>query len=172
MPHGLPSSTFIPSFLFLFLFDREILARLWNFTNPCKVAVQNETQNVAISVSLAMDSALHTETREDGVDITANSLHPGIINNTNIYLQNRFMTGLRNIVSPFVPRYIERFVLKNVEQGASTTCYLALHPEVSGINGKYFADNNISEACLQGWDMDLAKKLWDFSMNLTMKNEQ
>ncbi|KAG2407506.1 uncharacterized protein HKW66_Vig0023280 [Vigna angularis] len=63
MPHGLPSSTSIPSFLFLFLFGREILARLWNFTNPRKVAVQNGIQNVAISVSLAMDSALHTETR-------------------------------------------------------------------------------------------------------------
>ncbi|BAU02294.1 hypothetical protein VIGAN_11179300 [Vigna angularis var. angularis] len=110
--------------------------------------------------------------KEDGVDITANSLHPGIINNTNIYLQNRFLTGLRNILGPFVIRYLERFVLKNVQQGASTTCYLALHPGVSGINGKYFADNNVSEACLQRWDMDLAKKLWDFSMNLTMKNEQ
>ncbi|WVZ14118.1 hypothetical protein V8G54_011684 [Vigna mungo] len=109
--------------------------------------------------------------KEDGVDITANSLHPGFITNTNIHLQNRFLTGLVNILSSFVPRYIERFVLKNVEQGASTTCYLALHP-VSGINGKYFADNNVSETCLQGRDMDLAKMLWDFSMNLTMKNEQ
>ncbi|XP_022638140.1 short-chain dehydrogenase TIC 32, chloroplastic isoform X4 [Vigna radiata var. radiata] len=74
--------------------------------------------------------------KEDGVDITANSLHPGFITNTNIYLQNRFLTGLRNILSPFL-HYIERFVVKNVEQGR---------------------------------DMDLAKKLWDFSMNLTMKN--
>ncbi|WVZ14523.1 hypothetical protein V8G54_012089 [Vigna mungo] len=110
--------------------------------------------------------------KEDGVDITANSLHPGVINNTNIYLHNRFLTGLRNILGPFVMRCLERIGLKNVQQGASTTCYLALHPEVSGINGKYFADNNVSETCLQGRDMDLAKKLWDFSMNLTMKNEQ
>jgi len=42
---------------------------------------------------------------------------------------------------------------------------------VSGINGKYFADNNVSEASLQGRDMDLAKKLWDFSINLTEQNK-
>ncbi|WVZ14518.1 hypothetical protein V8G54_012084 [Vigna mungo] len=109
--------------------------------------------------------------KEDGVNITANSVHPGVVN-TSIYLQNRFLKGLSNILCPFVIRCLERIWLKNVQQGASTTCYLALHPEVSGINGKYFADNNVSETCLQGRDMDLAKKLWDFSMNLTMKNEQ
>jgi len=35
------------------------------------------------------------------------------------------------------------------------------------MSGKYFADNNVSETSLDGRDMDLAKKLWDFSMNLT-----
>ncbi|XP_027923425.1 short-chain dehydrogenase TIC 32, chloroplastic-like isoform X1 [Vigna unguiculata] len=104
--------------------------------------------------------------KEDGVDITANSLHPGVIT-TNIYLHNRLLTGIKNILGPFVIRYLERFVLKNVQQGASTTCYLALHPQVSGMSGKYFADNNVSETSLDGRDMDLAKKLWDFSMNLT-----
>jgi len=46
-----------------------------------------------------------------------------------------------------------------------------LHPQVTGISGKYFADNNVSEACLQGRDMDLAKKLWDFSINLTKEHK-
>jgi WW domain-containing oxidoreductase len=58
------------------------------------------------------------------------------------------------------------YVIKNVQQGAATTCYLALHPQVKGITGEYFEDNNLSKASKQCTDVDLAKKLWDFSMNL------
>ncbi|KAK8470321.1 hypothetical protein PHAVU_004G112501 [Phaseolus vulgaris] len=107
--------------------------------------------------------------KEDGIDITANSLHPGVVR-TNIYLHNRSLKGLKDMLSPFVNN-LQGFLFKNVQQGASTTCYLALHPQVSGINGKYFADNNVSEASLQGRDMDLAKRLWDFSINLTEQNK-
>ncbi|KAG4941689.1 hypothetical protein JHK87_045560 [Glycine soja] len=53
------------------------------------------------------------------------------------------------------------------QRGASTTCYVALHPQVSGINGKHFADNNLAEVYSHKRDVDLAKKLWDFSINLT-----
>ncbi|RDX68091.1 Short-chain dehydrogenase TIC 32, chloroplastic, partial [Mucuna pruriens] len=71
------------------------------------------------------------------------------------------------MIGPFVINMLAGFLVKNVQQGASTTCYLALHPQVSGISGKYFVDNNLSETYSHGRDMDLAKKLWDFSMNLT-----
>ncbi|PON44178.1 hypothetical protein TorRG33x02_331500, partial [Trema orientale] len=60
-----------------------------------------------------------------------------------------------------------RLVLKNVQQGAATTCYVALNPEVKGVTGEYFADSNLSKASSKGQDIDLAKKLWDFSQNLT-----
>nr|XP_007152229.1 hypothetical protein PHAVU_004G112300g [Phaseolus vulgaris]ESW24223.1 hypothetical protein PHAVU_004G112300g [Phaseolus vulgaris] len=106
---------------------------------------------------------------EDGINITANSLHPGVVS-TNIYLHNRLLKGLKCMLSPILNK-LEGYVVKNVQQGASTTCYLALHPQVSRFNGKYFADNNVSEASLQGRDMDLAKKLWDFSINLTKQNK-
>ncbi|KAL5098494.1 hypothetical protein RYX36_002821 [Vicia faba] len=59
------------------------------------------------------------------------------------------------------------FVIKNVQQGAATTCYVALNPKVEGISGKYFSDNNVVEPSFQGKDNDLAKKLWNFSMKLT-----
>ncbi|KAG5133847.1 hypothetical protein JHK82_025035 [Glycine max] len=109
--------------------------------------------------------------KEDGIDIIANSLHPGATT-TNIYIHNRFLTGIFYILGPFVVyKLIAGFLLKNVQQGAATTCYVALHPQVSGISGKYFVNSNISEAHSQlGRDMDLAKKLWDFSINLTKPN--
>ncbi|MCD7461701.1 hypothetical protein HAX54_046835 [Datura stramonium] len=56
--------------------------------------------------------------------------------------------------------------LKNVQQGASTTCYLALNPQVKGVSGEYFLDNNLAATTEMGKDMDLAKRLWDFSMDL------
>lgn len=52
-------------------------------------------------------------------------------------------------------------------QGAATTCYVALHPQVKGLSGEYFVDSNLSKASSKGKDAELAKKLWDFSKNLT-----
>ncbi|KHN12152.1 Short-chain dehydrogenase TIC 32, chloroplastic [Glycine soja] len=54
-----------------------------------------------------------------------------------------------------------------MELGAATTCYVALHPQVKEISGKYFSASNVAKTTSQGTDADLAKKLWDFSMNLT-----
>ncbi|XP_061352838.1 short-chain dehydrogenase TIC 32, chloroplastic-like isoform X1 [Gastrolobium bilobum] len=99
--------------------------------------------------------------KEDGVDITANSLHPGTII-TNIFRHNRALSGVIKILG--------RFMLKSIQQGAATTCYVALHPQARGISGEYFVDNNVAKANSKGVDVDLAKKLWDFSMNLVEYN--
>ncbi|XP_026406229.1 short-chain dehydrogenase TIC 32, chloroplastic-like [Papaver somniferum] len=94
--------------------------------------------------------------KEEGVQITANSLHPGVIT-TGIY-QHCY---LRVVFNSFLGKF-----LKNVQQGASTTCYIALHPNLKGITGKYFVDNNFSKQSRNAKDTEEAKKLWDFSMNL------
>ncbi|RDX72512.1 Short-chain dehydrogenase TIC 32, chloroplastic, partial [Mucuna pruriens] len=104
--------------------------------------------------------------KEDGIDIIVNSLHPGLVA-TNIYIHSRLLTGIFKMLGPFLVDKITGFVGKNVRQGASTTCYLALHPQVSGISGKYFVDNNLADAHSHRKDIDLAKKLWDYSINLT-----
>jgi WW domain-containing oxidoreductase len=54
-----------------------------------------------------------------------------------------------------------------VVQGAATTCFVALHPQVKGVSGEYFADCNIAKPSAQAKDEDLATKLWDFSLALT-----
>ncbi|KAI3929369.1 hypothetical protein MKW92_005103 [Papaver armeniacum] len=95
--------------------------------------------------------------KEGGVQITANSLHPGIIM-TNILRHHSIIGGLSFTLG--------KPALKNVQQGASTTCYVALHPNVKGVSGEYFMDNNISAPNSQARDIELAKKLWDFTMNL------
>ncbi|KAI3471151.1 hypothetical protein Pfo_027814 [Paulownia fortunei] len=98
--------------------------------------------------------------KEDGAEITANSLHPGVIT-TNLFRHLGVFEG-------FV-RTLGRLVLKNVQQGASTTCYVALHPELKGVSGEYFSDNNLAKASAKAADKDLARKLWEFSLDLTKK---
>ncbi|XP_014505495.1 short-chain dehydrogenase TIC 32, chloroplastic [Vigna radiata var. radiata] len=95
--------------------------------------------------------------KEEGVDITANSLHPGAVI-TNIFRHTNILSGLINTVG--------RLVFKNVQQGAATTCYVALHPQVKEISGHYFQDCNVSTENSQARNPELAKKLWDFSLNL------
>lgn len=51
-------------------------------------------------------------------------------------------------------------------QGAATTCYVALHPSLKGVSGKYFADSNEEKPSAKARDPALAKKLWDFSEEL------
>ncbi|KAF2297838.1 hypothetical protein GH714_003917 [Hevea brasiliensis] len=98
--------------------------------------------------------------KEEGVNITANSLHPGIIY-TNIFRND----GCHRVFF----RMASKFLLKNVQQGAATTCYLALHPQVEGVSGEYFADCDFAKPASQAKDPELAKKLWDYSLSLTTK---
>ncbi|KAK7853784.1 short-chain dehydrogenase TIC 32, chloroplastic [Quercus suber] len=99
--------------------------------------------------------------KEEGVEITANSLHPGAIV-TNLLRHHSFLNVLANTLG--------KYVLKNVPQGAATQCYVALHPQVKGISGEYFMDSNKAKASSHGQDAELAKKLWDFSLSMTNQN--
>ncbi|KAL0316313.1 UNVERIFIED_CONTAM: Cation/H(+) antiporter 20 [Sesamum radiatum] len=59
------------------------------------------------------------------------------------------------------------FILwKNVHQGAATTCYVALHPSLKGVSGKYFVDCNEFKPSRFARSQVLAKRLWDFSCKL------
>lgn len=96
--------------------------------------------------------------KEEGVEITANSLHPGSIA-TNLTRYHGFIDG--------VISWVGKYVLKTIPQGAATTCYVALHPQVKGVSGEYFCDSNIGSRSSLATDAELAKKLWDFSLKLT-----
>ncbi|CAO2838796.1 unnamed protein product [Amaranthus hypochondriacus] len=93
--------------------------------------------------------------QDEGIQIIANSVHPGAIY-TNIFHHNSFFDRMFRLLN-FV-------VLKDVPQGAATTCYVALHPQVKGITAKYFADCNLSNPSKQAQDLILARKLWDYSI--------
>ncbi|XP_054724565.1 retinol dehydrogenase 14-like [Uloborus diversus] len=76
-----------------------------------------------------------------GTGITVNTLHPGVVK-TNIFFSSE---GFYSTISKFMV-----FVLgKTSEEGAQTTIYLAVHPDVQRITGKYFSD--CKEEKLQSW---------------------
>ncbi|KAH9646977.1 Short-chain dehydrogenase TIC 32 [Citrus sinensis] len=100
-------------------------------------------------------SELARRLKEDGVDITANSVHPGAIT-TNLFRNISFFSGINSI-----PHF-----------GAATTCYVALHPHVKGLTGSYFADSNVAQASSQAVNTELAQKLWDFSSDLIYRCSQ
>jgi WW domain-containing oxidoreductase len=83
---------------------------------------------------------------------TANSLHPGVIA-TNLA---RHM----NPVVQFIFSLAKPLALKTIAQGAATQVYLATHPSVAEVSGKYFSDCNPKTPRDPANDEALATKLW------------
>ncbi|KAJ8491608.1 hypothetical protein OPV22_013329 [Ensete ventricosum] len=95
--------------------------------------------------------------KEDGANITVNSVHPGLIL-TNLMRHSFHLMRVLKLLT---------FIFwKNVPQGAATTCYVALHPNLKGVTGKYFLDCNEEKPSCMARDETLAEKLWDFSEKL------
>lgn len=96
--------------------------------------------------------SLELAQRLEGTAATSNSLHPGSVE-TNI-----FRTAER---SSRPGRQ-----LKNLAEGAATTCYLASSPQLDHVSGYYFVDCNPEEPSAAMQDTALAKRLWDVSADL------
>ena len=99
--------------------------------------------------------ANHLAKRLAGTGNTANSVHPGVIHTNLARSMNPIVRGALAVGGPLV--------LKSLGEGAATQCYVAVHPNVDGVSGKYFADCNESRASRHGRDEELAAKLWDVS---------
>ncbi|XP_022767508.1 short-chain dehydrogenase TIC 32, chloroplastic-like [Durio zibethinus] len=100
---------------------------------------------------------LNRRLQEEGVNITVNSVHPGLIM-TPLF---RHTAALMKLFKLFT-----FFLWKNVPQGAATTCYVALHPRLKEDTGKYFVDCNEMTPSSYARDEALARQLWDFSNKL------
>jgi NAD(P)-dependent dehydrogenase (short-subunit alcohol dehydrogenase family) len=99
--------------------------------------------------------ASHLAKRLEGTGKTANSLHPGVIATNLTRSMNPIARGAMAIAAPLV--------LKRTGEGAATQVYLAVHPSVDGVAGKYFSDCNVGKSSSLGRDADLAAKLWEVS---------
>lgn len=96
--------------------------------------------------------SLELARRLSGTRATSNCLHPGSV------ATNIFRTATR--------RSNPNRMLKDLAEGASTSCYVATSPNLAGISGYYFVDCNPLEPSTVMRDTGMAKKLWDVSATL------
>ncbi|KAK2575834.1 hypothetical protein KPH14_007209 [Odynerus spinipes] len=96
--------------------------------------------------------------RLEGTGVTANCLHPGMID-SEIW---------RNVHAPFSwpLKLIVKLFFKTPEQGAQTSIHLAVSDELNGVSGKYFMD--CAERGLSRGIQDTAtgKKYWEICENI------
>jgi WW domain-containing oxidoreductase len=99
--------------------------------------------------------------RFEGTKRTANAVHPGVIK-TNL---TRHMNPVAQVLFGFAGH----LMLKDVEQGAATSCYVAVHQGAASISGKYFADCNVAVPRRDGTDAESARKLWQVSEEIVAR---
>lgn len=116
---------------------------------------QSKLANILFSNELAR--------RLEGTGVTVNSVHPGIVE-TEI---TRHMSFFNSSFSGLILKPILRLFLKNPAQGAQTTLYAALSPELEKVTGKYFANCEESKTSQEAQDESLARWLWAVSLKWT-----
>ena len=114
---------------------------------------QSKLANVLFTYELAR--------RLEGSGVTANAAHHGYVN-TGLSLNNGSFFRVFAKLSA-------RLFGRPPEEGARTSIYLASSPEVEGVTGKYFADCQPIQSSPRSYDEELAKKLWQVSLELTAK---
>ena len=113
--------------------------------NGTKCYGQSKLANLLFAKELAR--------RFDGTGRVASAVHPGAIP-TDIA---RRMDGR---IAKMVNATFKLFC-KNIQQGASTQTYAAVHPDAAAHNGAYFRDCNVATPSKDAQDIDLGIKLWE-----------
>jgi len=101
--------------------------------------------------------------RLEGTGVTANCLHPGAVA-TNIAVNRD--TGFGTLVARLM-----QSVFLTPAQGAETIIYLATSPEVQGVSGKYYYRKKPVKSSPLSYDIEIAKRLWNISEEMTGLNE-
>lgn len=89
---------------------------------------------------------------------TVNCLHPGSIRTE---IGTRYSSGISHLIWKWHP------FLKSVAQGATTPIYLASHPDVEHISGKYFYQCKTVDSSHRSHDRSVGAQLWKISEQIT-----
>lgn len=96
--------------------------------------------------------------RFEGTKRTANAVHPGVIH-TNL---GRNMK-LPSAIGALIYGIGGALVLKSIQEGAATECFVAVHPFAAQTSGSYFSNCNPAKPRADAENPALARKLWDVS---------
>eukprot|EP00058_Branchiostoma_floridae_P027907 XP_002613398.1 hypothetical protein BRAFLDRAFT_68406 [Branchiostoma floridae] len=121
--------------------------------SPFGAYCQSKLANVLFMRELAQ--------RLEGTGVTANALHPGVMN-TELGRHVFTTYGWRALLmAPVVAIYY--LFWKSVKQGAQTTIHLAVDKELETTSGLYFSDCMPCDLYPVGKDEATAKRLWQLS---------
>ena len=112
---------------------------------------QSKLANSLFSLELAK--------RLEATSATCNAMNPGAV-----------LTNLQRHAPAWAVKlgdWIGPAFMKSPAEGASTICYLAAHPLVAGVSGRYFIDCNPVAVGGNTEDRAMAARLWDVSTELT-----
>lgn len=119
--------------------------------DPANAYEQSKLANVLFTRELSR--------RLEGSGVTVNALHPGIVDTELMRHMGIFSSFFAKIlVYPLMWPF-----LKTPVNGAQTTLYCALDPELENVTGRYFADCREKEVAPQGQDDAMAGFLWKVS---------
>ena len=91
---------------------------------------------------------------------TSNSVHPGVIA-TNL---GKHLPAWQRVAASLIGWTF----MKDIPEGAATSCYVATNPDLKGVRGYYFSDCNVDEGDTPYMqDDEMARKLWAVSEELT-----
>ena len=93
-----------------------------------------------------------------GTGVTSNVIHPGVVQ-TNIA---RDLPNWQQLAF----RIYGYLFLKDLQEGAATSVYVATHQNLTGISGCYFADSNPAVPDKNMQDQAMASRLWEVSEDL------
>ncbi|XP_050343814.1 retinol dehydrogenase 11-like [Nymphalis io] len=103
--------------------------------------------------TILMTVELHR--RLQGTGVTVNCLHPGMVNTEMIDSVN--IIFIKEILKIF------KIFFKTSWEGAQTTIYLSVSPDVENVSGCYFKDCRIANVKPKAQELVVAQKLWDIS---------
>ncbi|KAK0587300.1 hypothetical protein LWI29_020793 [Acer saccharum] len=96
-------------------------------------------------------------------NVTVNCVHPGIV-------RTRLTREREGLITDLV-FFLTSKLLKTIPQAAATTCYVAIHPRLVNVSGKYFADCNESWTSKLGSNSNEAARLWSASEMLVSNKD-
>ncbi|XP_044485425.1 short-chain dehydrogenase TIC 32 A, chloroplastic-like [Mangifera indica] len=112
-------------------------------------------------------NVLHTKElaqrlKQMDANVTVNCVHPGIVRTRLTREREGFLTDLAF--------FLTSKLVKTIPQAAATTCYVATHPRLENVSGKYFADCNEASTSKLGSNSNEAARLWSTSELLVSRD--
>ncbi|XP_034107859.2 retinol dehydrogenase 13-like isoform X3 [Drosophila albomicans] len=123
--------------------------------SPRKAYGQSKLANILFTRELAK--------RLEGTNVTVNALHPGVVETE----LSRHVTIFNNPIFSFLISPLIWLIFKTPKNGAQTTLYAALDPDLNGVTGLYFSDCKPKEVSAAAKDANAAKRLWEESEKWT-----